>query len=41
MILGNNIKHLVIGPGEEDESRFIARPLVPQNAVVSHGNQVI
>jgi plastocyanin len=48
MVLGNNVKHLVIlipneghhGPGEEDESRFIAQPFVPQNAVVSPGTQV-
>ena len=38
MVLGNNIKHLVIlipneghhGPGEENEARFIAQPFVPQ-----------
>jgi plastocyanin len=49
MILPNNVKHLVIlipneghhGPGEEDESRFIAQPFVPQNAVVGIGTQVI
>jgi plastocyanin len=49
MILGNNIKHLVIlipdeghhGPGEEDEARFIAQPFVPQNAVVTLGTQVV
>ena len=37
MILGDNIKHLVIlipdeghhGPGEEDEARFIAQPFFP------------
>jgi hypothetical protein len=49
MILSNYVKHLVIlipneghhGPGEEDESRFIAQPFVPQNAVVGTGTQVI
>ena len=49
MILGDNIKHLVImipdeghhGPGEEDEARFIAQPFVPQNAVVTPGTQVV
>ena len=43
MVLPKRVKHLVIlipheahhGPGEEDESRFIALPFVPQNAVVS------
>ncbi|MFZ0203394.1 MAG: hypothetical protein WAL46_06850 [Nitrososphaeraceae archaeon] len=48
MILGNNVKHLVVvipneghhGPGEEDESRFIARPFLPQNAIVEPGTQV-
>jgi hypothetical protein len=49
MILSNNVKRLVIlipdeghhGPGEEDESRFIAQPFVPQNAVVESGSQVV
>ena len=49
MILSNNVKHLVIlipneghhGPGEEDESRFIAQPFVPQNAVVGPGTQIV
>ena len=49
MVLGNNIKHLAIlipneghhGPGEEDESRFIAQPFVPQNAVISPGTEVV
>jgi len=49
MILPNNVKHLVIlipneghhGPGEEDESRFIAQPFVPQNVMVGPGTQVI
>ena len=48
MVLGDSVKHLVIlianeghhGPDEEDESRFIAQPFVPQNAVVSPGTQV-
>jgi plastocyanin len=48
MILGDNVKHLVIlipneghhGPGEEDESRFIAQPFVPQNVVIGPGTQV-
>ena len=48
MVLGNNVKHLVIvipneghhGPGEEDESRFIAQPFLPQNALVGPGTQV-
>jgi plastocyanin len=48
MILGNNVKHLVVvipneghhGPGEEDESRFIAQPFVPQNVVIEPGTQV-
>jgi plastocyanin len=48
MILGDNVKHFVIlipneghhGPGEEDESRFIAQPFVPQNAVIGPGTQV-
>jgi plastocyanin len=46
--LGINVKHLVIvipneghhGPGEEDESRFIAQPFLPQNAIVGLGTQV-
>jgi plastocyanin len=49
MILPNNVKHLIIlipdeahhGPGEEDESRFIAQPFVPQDAVVGSGTQVV
>ena len=49
MILPGNVKHLVIlipneghhGPGEEDESRFIAQPFVPQNVVVGPGTQVV
>jgi plastocyanin len=49
MKLGNNVKHLVIvipneghhGPGEEDESRFIAQPFIPQNATVTPGTQVV
>ena len=49
MILSNNVKRLVIpipdeghhGPGEEDESRFIAQPFVPQNVVVRPGTQVV
>ena len=49
MILPGNAKHLVIlipneghhGPGEEDESRFIAQPFVPQNVVINPGTQVI
>jgi plastocyanin len=49
MVLPKSVKHLVIlipdeahhGPGEEDESRFIAQPFVPQNAVVSPGTQVV
>jgi plastocyanin len=49
MILPNNAKRLVIlipdeghhGPGEEDESRFISQPFVPQNAVVSPGTEVV
>ena len=48
MILGDNVKHLVIlipneghhGPGEEDEARFIAQPFVPQNVVIGPGIQV-
>jgi plastocyanin len=48
MVLPKSVKHLVIlipdeahhGPGEEDESRFIAQPFVPQNAVVSTGTQI-
>jgi hypothetical protein len=38
MVLGNNVKHLVIvipneghhGLGEDDEARFIAQPFFPQ-----------
>jgi hypothetical protein len=49
MVLGNNVKHLAIlipneghhGPGEEDESRFIAQPFVPQNVVISPGTEVV
>ena len=49
MILPGNAKHLVIlipneghhGPGEEDESRFIAQSFVPQNVVINPGTQVI
>lgn len=49
MILGNNVKHLVIvipneghhGPGEEDEARFIAQPFVPQNAIAGPETQVV
>jgi plastocyanin len=49
MILPGNAKHLVIlipneghhGPGEEDESRFIAQPFVPQNDVINTGTQVV
>ena len=49
MILPGNAKHLVIlipneghhGPSEEDESRFIAQPFVPQNVVINPGTQVI
>jgi plastocyanin len=49
MVLGNNVRHLIIlipneghhGPGEEDESRFIAQPFVPQNAAISPGTQVV
>jgi plastocyanin len=49
MVLPGNVKHLVIlipneghhGPGEEDESRFIAQPFVPQNAIVGPGTQVV
>jgi plastocyanin len=49
MVLPGNVKHLVIlipdeahhGPGEEDESRFIAQPFVPQNVVINPGTQVI
>jgi len=48
MVLGNNVKHLLIvipneghhGPGEEDEARFIAQPFLPQNAIVGRGTQV-
>src|ERR687892_523556 len=49
MILPGNAKHLMIlipneghhGPGEEDESRFIAQPFVPQNVVLNPGTQVV
>jgi plastocyanin len=49
MVLGNNVKHLAIlipneghhGQGEEDESRFIAQPFVPQNVVISPGTEVV
>jgi plastocyanin len=49
MISPGNAKHLVIlipneghhGPGEEDESRFIAQPFVPQNVVINPGTQVV
>jgi plastocyanin len=49
MVLGNNVKHLVIvipneghhGPGEEDEARFFAQPFLPQNAIVGPGTQVV
>jgi plastocyanin len=48
MILGDNVKHLVIlipneghhGSGEEDEARFIAQPFVPQNVVIEPETQV-
>jgi hypothetical protein len=48
MILPDNVKHFLIlipneghhGPGEEDESRFITQPFVPQNVVVEPGTQV-
>jgi plastocyanin len=49
MILPSNVKQLVIlipdeahhGTGEEDESRFIAQPFLPQNAVIGSGTQVV
>jgi plastocyanin len=49
LILPSNVKHVVIlipneghhGPGEEDESRFIVQPFVPQNVVVGPGTQVV
>jgi hypothetical protein len=49
MVLGKNVKHLAIlipneghhGLGEEDESRFIAQPFVPKNAVISPGTEVV
>jgi plastocyanin len=49
MISPANAKHLVIlipneghhGPGEEDESRFIAQPFVPQNVVINTETQVV
>jgi plastocyanin len=42
------VKHLVIlfpneghhGPGEGDEARFIPQPFVPQNVVVTPGNEI-
>src|ERR687896_348646 len=49
MVLGNNVKHLVIlipneghhGSGEEDESRFISQLFVPQNTAVGPGTQLV
>jgi plastocyanin len=49
MVLGNNVKHLIIlipneghhGPGEEDEARFIPQPFVPQNVVITPGTEVV
>jgi plastocyanin len=49
MILGNNVKHLVIlipneaheSPELEEEQRHIAQPYIPQKAVVSPGTMVI
>ena len=49
MVLGNNVKHLLIlipneghhGPGEGDEARFIPQPFVPQNVVVTPGTEVV
>jgi plastocyanin len=49
LTLPTNIKHLVIlipneghhGPNEGDESRFIAQPFVPQNAIIGPGTQVV
>ena len=49
LILPPNVKHLVIlipneghhGPNEGDESRFIAQPFVPQNAIIGPGTQVV
>jgi hypothetical protein len=49
LTLPPNVKHLVIlipneghhGPNEEDESRFIAQPFVPQNAIIGPGTQVV
>ena len=49
MILGNNIKHLVIllpndaheSPELEEEQRHIAQPYIPQKAVVSPGAMVV
>lgn len=49
LTLPPNVKHLVIlipneghhGPNEGDESRFIAQPFVPQNAIIGAGTQVV
>ena len=49
LTLPPNVKHLVIlipneghhGPNEGDESRFIAQPFVPQNAIIGPGTQVV
>jgi plastocyanin len=49
LTLPTNIKHLVIlipneghhGPNEGDESRFIAQPFVPQNAIIGPETQVV
>jgi plastocyanin len=49
LTLPPNVKHLVIlipneghhGPNEGDESRFIAQPFVPQNAIIGSGTQVV
>jgi plastocyanin len=49
LTLPPNVKHLVIlipneghhGPNEEDESRFIAQPFLPQNAIIGPGTQVV
>ena len=48
LAIGHNVKNLVIlipneahhGPGEDDESRFIDQPFVPDTAVVSPGTNV-
>ena len=48
MVLGNNIKNLVIlipneghhGP-QADEDRFLDQPLVPQNAIVNKGTNIV